>query len=267
MGITYKVRIRCLRVDDKSKVNLNPIHYDDNKDREIWQEQLKKYYDELYPNVNKIVGMYNHDTCYKSYYLMANLLIPRWYDWKTCPQVMVISNFAYDRRGDTLYKTTFFDTLGDVISVEKRIIPCEENRFMLLIPEEAHSFNYLITSPFENVDNSSHECVHFYNHEKKCITCPKYVCHTEDDSDSDSTVTLGEHDQADAYDESEDEEPPTKRPNSTCVEKTCKLLIWIFQNNIRKILKFLKLIGMKSPRYYYATSNSWKKVFTKFKNY
>ena len=191
MGITYKVRIRCLRVDDKSKVNLNPIHYDDNKDREIWQEQLKKYYDELYPNVSKIVGMYNHDTCYKSYYLMANLLIPRWYDWKTCPQVMVISNFAYDRRGDTLYKTTFFDTLGDVISVEKRIIPCEENRFMLLIPEEAHSFNYLITSPFENVDNSSHECVHFFNHEKKCITCPKYVCHTEDDSDSDGGADGG----------------------------------------------------------------------------
>jgi hypothetical protein len=158
---------------------------------------------------------------------MANLLVPKWYDYTSCPQVMAISNFAYDRRGDTLYKTTFFDTLGDVISVEKRIIPCEENRFMLLIPEEAHSFNYLITSPFDHVDNSSHECVHFYNHGKKCITCPKCMCHEEDDSDSDSdsTVTLGEHDQADAYDESEDEEPPAKRPNSSCIEETCKLLI------------------------------------------
>ncbi len=45
------------------------------------------------------------------------------------------------------------------------------------------------------------------------------------DSDSASTITLGEHDQADAYDESEDEEPPTKRPNSTCEQETCKLLI------------------------------------------
>jgi hypothetical protein len=230
MGITYKVRIRCLKVLDKSKINLSPIHYADG-DRSTWQEQLTKYCDELYPNIKEIVRMYDHDTCYKSYYLMAGLLVPSWYDWKTCPQVLLISNFAYDRRGDTLYKITFFDHLGDFISAEKRVVPCEENRFMVLIPEEAHSFNYLITSPFENVDTSSDENVHFFNHGKKCLTCPKCVCKCNPDNDSDvdsdsaSTITLGEHDQADAYDESEDEEPPTKRPNSTCEQETCKLLI------------------------------------------
>ena len=227
MGITYKVRIRCLRVLDKSKVNLTPIHYDDG-DRSIWQEQLTKYCDELYPHIKEIVRMYDHDTHFKSYYLMANLLVPQWYDWKTCPQVLLISNFAYDRRGDTQYKISFFDPLGDFISVEKRIVPCEENRFMVLIPEEAHSFNYLITSPFADVDTSSHEYVHFFNHGKKCITCNPDNSNDDDDdvaSDSASTVTLGEHDQADAYDESEDEEPPTKRPNSTCEQETCKLLI------------------------------------------
>ena len=136
MGISYQVRIRCLRVIDLRKVNVHVLHAEESV---TWKDRLKAYYDELNPNVESIQYCYKHETTHKSYYTMANLQIPYWYSSQSRPNVLAFSNNALDRRGNTLYTTVFYDTEGSVVEKIKNISPHEENRFMIHVPKEAYS--------------------------------------------------------------------------------------------------------------------------------
>ena len=206
MGIYFKVCIRFLCVTDTSKISLDILEADpydgeksDSENSALWKEKLKPYYEANKENITHFVKVYRHEG--KSYHSLLNVLVPDWYERSVHKKsnVITFSNWA-DGRYDmaTCYTITFYDRYGQALETVKKIPNCEVNRFMLVLPENAHSLRYTI-SPGEETDYYNYDCYmncHFFNFTKKCITCDeKYKLPSSMSSISSSTITCGENDE------------------------------------------------------------------------
>jgi hypothetical protein len=177
MGIIYQITIRCFLVFDKTKVNCNPIYEKDYYDssvkfEETWEKRLSDYYTASKANLQKILGVYKHDPCCRSGYSITNLLIPSQTD------VLAVSNNACDRRGTTVYEFLFYNIYGHEIGFKKVSVQCEENRFMIIVPEDAHTFRCGIYNEADGRQDG-YDQIHFFDHGRLCQTCENCSCCAE----------------------------------------------------------------------------------------
>jgi hypothetical protein len=135
MGICYQCKIRCFKVKDLTKVNLEVLEYC-GENREA---KLAQYYKESKLNIKKVLAVYNHEPSAKGGYRIIRLPIP------IGTNVIAFGNDACDCYDMTNhYEITFYDEEMAVIGSEHKTAKFERNNFMLLVPENTRSIDYEI---------------------------------------------------------------------------------------------------------------------------
>lgn len=181
MGVNYQVRIRFLRVIDRTKVNLEVIHA---KEVETWEARYNEYFSALKKNLAANLAMFQHKPCVYGRYSMFNVNVHMWYDFIKRPDVLAISNYANGPGEEAIYTTTFYDRYGAVVETSRVFADYENNNcFMIYVPKEARYFNYRISPTWQCYD--SLEQIHYFNRGLKCLTCAECKC-KRDQSQSDS---------------------------------------------------------------------------------
>ena len=174
MGVLHQVRIRFMRVIDRTKVNLQVLHA---KEQNSWERRYSKYCTELNQNIARHVSMIEHNPCIYGYYSMFNVDVPMYYSLRDVPDVLAIFNYANGPGEKAIYSITFYDAYGKVIEVKKVEAEYENNnRFIVFLPQETRCFNYTISPTWDSRD--SVEVIHYFNRSLHCFTCGQCRCKT-----------------------------------------------------------------------------------------
>ena len=141
MGIIYQVKIRCFKVKDVSKVDLNVLSEDDKvfNITETYNKLLQPYYAASKKNIESVLMVYNHDPDSKHDYTLTNIYIP--------PETNVIAfgNNACDRRGPNQnYYVKFYNFEKKLIEKKEICAQSERNNFMVLVPPKTFFIEYVI---------------------------------------------------------------------------------------------------------------------------
>lgn len=170
MGIIYQVKIRCLKVNDLNKVDLNVLS--EEEDDGVYKKKLKAYYEASKANLDTVLALYDHDPGCKRDYTMTNIYIP----YGT--NVLAFGNNACDRYGpNRYYYVKFYNADGKLFKNQEVRATSERNNFMLLVPPTTLYIDYEIG------DNA----VHNFRLGPKCTLCHLSDTDSSSNSDSDSS--------------------------------------------------------------------------------
>ena len=169
MGIIYQVKIRCFKVKDVSKVDLNVVSEGDVREPNYstaFKERLKTYIAASKENIESVLMVYDHDPGCKRDYTITNLYVP------PDTNVLAFGNDACDRYGPHQYYDVKFYNF-DKNLLEKKTVRAysERNNFMLLVPPSTFFIEYVIGD----------YATHSFAFGPKCRQC--YGLDSETDSD------------------------------------------------------------------------------------
>ncbi len=155
MGIIYQCKIRCLKVKEIKDVDLSVI----SDDMFQWKKELKNYKIKSKQNIDQILAVYSHFPQTKDDYFMSNLFIPEG------TNVIAVGNDACDQILDeNYYGFDFFDKDNKQFESDVVYALSVRNNFMIVIPKEAHHFNY-------SINNDGDEREHNFDFKNRCQTC------------------------------------------------------------------------------------------------
>jgi hypothetical protein len=141
MGIISKVKIRCFKVKDLAKVDLEVLNEEPNC--EAYKEKLLAYYDASFDNLDKELHRCSVscgvDPGGKQNYTLINIYV----SYGT--NVIAFANNSCGSYGlNRYYQVRFFNFCKKKIEEKEIHATSENNHFMVLVPPEAFFMDYVI---------------------------------------------------------------------------------------------------------------------------
>jgi hypothetical protein len=159
MGIIYQCKIRCFKVKDTSKVDLNPLE----ANVKHWKSRLNQYYLSSKENIDEVLAVYKHFPGLKRGYRIINIPIPEG------TNVIAFGNEACDRRDAVIYDINFYNKNHQKIKYLCMGLEWERNNFMVLCPENT-SYIYYGINEYESYPQDI-ERLHDFNFKDFCEDC------------------------------------------------------------------------------------------------
>jgi hypothetical protein len=164
MGICYQCKIRCFKVKDISKVDLNVISQIDQNWRKIYNNYVLK----SKKNIDVILAVYEHNPSAKRGHKISRIFVP------PGSNVVAFGNDAcasYDVTN--YYHVDFMGKSKRKISSKTVTAPNKRNNFMLLIPEGTQYINYEINIPV-GITHANYLVDHDFEFRDTCRECDQY---------------------------------------------------------------------------------------------